>query len=129
VQSLNSKGSLNWMYVSRRIRVDNDPEFAGRLLYNWAYLKKVELDFSPPGKETDNASIEALNGRLRQERLNASWFLSMEDIRKVTQRPDQKQGGLHDSHCSRADPVAPGDVQTPSFGDTSDAEPETSLYL
>lgn len=30
----------------RSIRVDNGPEFAGRLLDQWAYLNKVELDFS-----------------------------------------------------------------------------------
>ena len=57
------------------------PEFAGRLLEQWAYLNKVELDFSRPGKPTDNAYIEAFNGRLRQECLNASWFLSMDDAR------------------------------------------------
>lgn len=65
----------------RSIRVDNGPEFAGRLLDQWAYLNKVELDFSRPGKPTDNAYIEAFNSRLRQECLNASWFLSMEDAR------------------------------------------------
>lgn len=65
----------------RSIRVDNGPEFAGRLLDQWAYLNKVELDFSRPGKPTDNAYIEAFNSRLRQECLNAAWFLSMADAR------------------------------------------------
>jgi putative transposase len=65
----------------RSIRVDNGPEFAGRMLDQWAYLNKVELDFSRPGKPTDNAYIEAFNSRLRQECLNASWFLSMGDAR------------------------------------------------
>ena len=65
----------------RSIRVDNGPEFAGRLLDQWAYLSGVELDFSRPGKPTDNAFIEAFNSRLRQECLNASWFLSMSDAR------------------------------------------------
>jgi putative transposase len=66
----------------RSIRVDNGPEFAGRLLDQWAYLNKVELDFSRPGKPTDNAFIEAFNSRLRQECLNTSWFLSMADARQ-----------------------------------------------
>lgn len=65
----------------RSIRVDNGPEFAGRLLDQWAYLNKVELDFSRPGKPTDNAYIKSFNSRLRQECLNASWFLSMDDAR------------------------------------------------
>lgn len=65
----------------RSIRADNGPEFAGRLLDQRAYLNKVELDFSMPGKPTDNAYIEAFNSRLRQESLNASWFMSMNDAR------------------------------------------------
>ena len=48
----------------------------------WAYLNGVALDFSRPGKPTDNAFIEAFNGRLRQECLNESWFLSLEDARE-----------------------------------------------
>jgi len=65
----------------RSIRVDNGPEFAGRLLDQWAYLNQIELDFSRPGKPSDNAYIEAFNSRVRQECLNASWFLSMADAR------------------------------------------------
>ena len=48
------------------------PEFAGRMLDRWAYLNGVEIDFSRPGKPTDNAFIEAFNARLRAECLNAS---------------------------------------------------------
>ena len=66
----------------RSIWVDNGPEFAGWLLDRWAYLNKVELDASRPGKPRDNAHIEAFNSRLRQECLNASWFLSMADARQ-----------------------------------------------
>ena len=39
----------------------------------------MELDFSRPGKPTDNAFIEAFNGRFRQECSNGNWFLSLED--------------------------------------------------
>ena len=56
----------------RSLRVDNGPEFAGRLLDHWAYLNKVEIDFSRPGTPTDNAFIEAFNARLRAECLDAS---------------------------------------------------------
>ena len=61
------------------IKVDNGPEFSCRRLDQWAYLNGVELDFSRPGKPMDNGLIEAFNGRLRQECLNESWFLSLED--------------------------------------------------
>ena len=53
------------------IRCDNGSEFAGRVLDQRAYWHDVELDFSRPGKPTDNAYIEAFNARLRAECLNA----------------------------------------------------------
>jgi putative transposase len=65
----------------KTLKVDNGPEFAGRLLDQWAHLNGVEIDFSRPGKPTDNAHIEAFNSRLRAECLNASWFLSLADAR------------------------------------------------
>jgi putative transposase len=48
----------------RVIRVDQGSEFS-RNLDLWAYQNNVVLDFSRPGKPTDNAFIEAFNGRLR----------------------------------------------------------------
>jgi len=68
--------------LPRTIRVDNGPEFISKRLDQWAYLNGVELDFSRPGKPTDNGLIEAFNGRLRQECLNENWFLSLEDARE-----------------------------------------------
>ena len=68
--------------LPRAIRVDNGPEFISKSLDQWAYLNGVELDFSRPGKPTDNGLIEAFNGRLRQECLNESWFLSLDDARE-----------------------------------------------
>jgi putative transposase len=65
----------------KTLKVDNGPGFAGRLLDQWAHLNGVEIDFSRPGKPTDNAHIEAFNARLRAECLNASWFLSVADAR------------------------------------------------
>ena len=46
--------------------------------HRWAEFDEVELDFSRPGKSTDNAFIGAFNGRLRQEGLNENCFLSLE---------------------------------------------------
>ncbi|WP_404863186.1 IS3 family transposase [Georhizobium sp. MAB10] len=63
----------------KTIRVDQGSEFVSRDLDLWAYAKGVTLDFSRPGKPTDNASIEAFNGRFRAECLNAHWFLTLAD--------------------------------------------------
>ena len=47
----------------------------------WAYERGVEFDFSRTGKPTDIARVESFNGRLRQECLNANWFLSLDDAK------------------------------------------------
>jgi len=59
----------------------NGPEFAGRVLDQWAFFNQVELDFSRPATPTDNAYIESFNARLRQELLTAMWFTSLPDAR------------------------------------------------
>lgn len=45
----------------RTIRVDNGPEFVSKALDRWAYEHGVTLDFSRPGKPTDNAYVESFN--------------------------------------------------------------------
>ena len=68
--------------LPKSIRVDNGPEFISKVLDQCAFLNGVELDFSRPGKPTDNAFIGAFNGRLREECLNENWFLSLEDAQE-----------------------------------------------
>ncbi|RAM61156.1 transposase [Herbaspirillum rubrisubalbicans] len=63
------------------IKVDNGSEFISKVMDRWAYERGVELDFSRPGKPTDNAKVESFNGRFRQECLNAHWFLSLDDAK------------------------------------------------
>lgn len=65
----------------KTIRVDNGPEFVSKELDLWAYMKGVTLDFSRPGKPTDNAFIESFNGKFRAECLNANWFMSLDEAR------------------------------------------------
>src|SRR3546814_2718212 len=59
--------------------LEQGSEFISRDLDLWAYQRGVILDFSRPGKPTDNTFIEAFNGRLRAECLNAHWFLNLAD--------------------------------------------------
>ena len=74
------RGAVEFGYP-KTIRVDNGPEFISRELDLWAYMKGVTLDFSRPGKPTDNAFIESFNGKFRAECLNAHWFLSLDEAR------------------------------------------------
>ncbi len=68
--------------LPKRIQVDNGSEFISKALDKWAYDNQVTLDFSRPGKPTDNAFIESFNGSFRDECLNVNWFLSLEDARE-----------------------------------------------
>ena len=61
------------------IKSDNGSEFISKVMDTWAYERNIELDFSRPGKPTDNAMVESFNGRLRQECLNEHWFMSLQD--------------------------------------------------
>ena len=68
----------------KTIRVDQGSEFVSRDLDLWAYQKGVTLDFSRPGKPTDNAYIEAFNARVRgigsiAPDLNQHWFMDLDD--------------------------------------------------
>src|SRR5665213_23041 len=53
---------------------DNGAEFTGQLVDLWAYHHGTRIDFSRPGKPTDNAFIETFNGSLCDECLNIHWF-------------------------------------------------------
>ncbi len=76
-----SSGSAASIGFPKAIRVDQGTEFVSRDLDLWAYQRGVTLDFSRPGKPTDNAFIESLNGKFRAECLNAHWFMSLDDAR------------------------------------------------
>ena len=60
---------------------DNGSEFTSQILDLWAYHNKVKIEFSRPGKPTDNAFIESFNGTFRDECLNAHWFESLRDAK------------------------------------------------
>ena len=87
----------------KTIRVDNGSEFVSCDMDLWAYQRGVTLDFSRPGKPTDNAFIEAFNSKFRSECLNTHWFMNREDAcQKVeawrryynTERPHSAIGGI-----------------------------------
>jgi putative transposase len=89
--------------VPDRIQCDNGSEFISKALDKWAYEHGVTMDFSRPGKPTDNAFIESFNGSLRDECLNVSWFLSIEDAQDKIEkwRIDYNEFRPHSSLCGQ----------------------------
>ena len=85
------------------IWVDNGTEFTSRAMDQWAYWNQVKLDFSRPGKPTDNAFIESFNGKFREECLSQNWFLSLQDAREKIEswREDYNENRPHSSLGNR----------------------------
>lgn len=64
------------------ITIDHGTEFMSKALEDWAWQRGVKLDFIRPGKPNENAYIESFNGRLRDECLNVTQFISINDAQK-----------------------------------------------
>jgi putative transposase len=62
---------------------DNGSEFTCQAMDLWAHQNQVRIDFSRPGKPTDNAFIESFNGTFRSECLSAHWFTSISEARQL----------------------------------------------
>jgi len=62
---------------------DHGTEFTSGLVSQWAHRWGVRLQFIEPGKPVQNAFVESFNGRLRDECLNDSWFVSLVDAQET----------------------------------------------
>jgi len=65
------------------IQADNGTEFTSKALDHWAYWNHVRLDFSRPGKPTDNAHIESFHNSVRRECLTQHYFINLEDAERT----------------------------------------------
>jgi putative transposase len=64
------------------ITTDNGPEFAGKVLDEWAYRNGVKLNFIDPGKRIENAFIVSFKGSFRDE-CCTNWFINVKQARGV----------------------------------------------
>lgn len=65
----------------RKIVCDNGTEFTSKAMFFWSKESGINLGFIQPGKPTQNAFVESLNGKFRNECLNRCWFRTMEEAR------------------------------------------------
>ena len=62
---------------------DNGTELTSMAILAWSQGSGVDWHYIAPGKPTQNAFVEAFNGRLRDECLNETLFTSLDQARKV----------------------------------------------
>jgi putative transposase len=109
------------------LRCDNGSEFTSQMVDLWAYQHQVRIDFSRPGKPTDNAYIESFNGTFRDECLNAHWFESIADARAIVEswreeynesRPHRALGEVPPAEFARRFRARPESTDQSSAGDS-----------
>ena len=66
-----------------QIICDNGTEFTSKAMFFWQQDHGVKLGFIQPGKPTQNAFIESLNGKFRNECLNQQWFRHIDEARQT----------------------------------------------
>ena len=79
------------------IRFDNGAEFTSHAMLRWGAERDINLHFIEPGKPTQNAQIESLNGKIRNELFNAHSFTSIFEARRraADWRQDYNDVRLH----------------------------------
>lgn len=90
-QLVGQRGAPKYLFA------DNGAEFTGHLVDLWAYHHGVRIDFSRPGKPTDNAHIETFNGSFRDECLSVHWFETLAEARRLIEawRQDYNESRPH----------------------------------
>lgn len=67
-----------------KIRSDNGPEFISEIYKVWAKRHDVVLEYSRPGKPSDNAYIERFNKSYREEILDIYLFDNLKEVNGIT---------------------------------------------
>jgi len=67
----------------RMIISDNGTEFTSNAILRWGKEYQVEWHYIAPGKPMQNGYIESFNGRMRDELLNESLFLDLDQARQM----------------------------------------------
>jgi putative transposase len=62
---------------------DNGTEFTSNAILGWAKDHAVDWHYIAPGRPMQNGYIESFNGRMRDELLNESLFLDLDQARQL----------------------------------------------
>jgi putative transposase len=65
------------------IKSDNGAEFRSRYMESWSKRRGIILEFTSPGKPTQNGQVESFNGTMREEILRGYEFENVREAREV----------------------------------------------
>lgn len=89
---------------------DNGTEFTSMAILRWAQEARIAWHYIAPGKPNQNAFVESFNGRLRDELLNETLFVSLVQARIAlaawqedynTVRPHSALGNMSPAHYAK----------------------------
>ena len=106
----------------KAITVDNGTEFTSKPLDDWAYRRGIKLDYTRPGKPTDNGLIESFNGRLRDEFLYVNEFVTLHDAR-------EKLNDWHHDYNNHRPHGSLGHLTPSEFVNTRSVQPKEATRL
>ena len=113
--------------VPKILFCDNGSEFTCQAMDLWAYRNQVKIDFSRPGKPTDNAFVESFNGTFRAECLDTHWFADMKEAKSLIEAW-RKEYNESRPHASLADRT-PGEFASQCSASRALAETQTGCGL
>jgi transposase InsO family protein len=80
--AIDTLAELFAMYcVPKRLRCDNGPEFISKAIKHWLTMIGVEVLYIEPGSPWQNGFCESFNSRLRDEYLQQTELMGLEDTR------------------------------------------------
>ena len=68
------------------IRLDHGPEFTSATFAAWCEQRNIVIEYTQPGKSTQNAFVERFNGIYRDGVLDAWCFMNLSQVREETER-------------------------------------------
>jgi putative transposase len=95
---------------------DNGTELTSMAILHWSQERQVEWHYIAPSKPQQNAFIESFNGRLRDELLNETLFVSLSHVHEIlslwkddynTIRPHSALGNLSPAAYAKASARGP----------------------
>ena len=116
-----------------QIRVDNGPEFRGRVFVEWCQVEGIVIKYIQPGKPMQNAYIERLNRTYREDVLDAYVFDTLEEVRILNDewqdhynnhRPHSALKGKTPGMARECLPVGPSFPKTIEQGQAQATQPQ-----